>query len=97
MKILCLFVFLALAACGTPFSVSGSAFGTKVVVNFPDGFKAPTKVVSEPSLKTAILKVPASAPVTSGTVPVTTQSGKTTDVPVVVADVSKPVLAVPTK
>ena len=90
-------VLWAFAGCGTPFSVSGGFFGLSAMVNFPEGIKVPAKVVRDPSVATAVLKVPANAPVTSGSVPVTTESGATTNVPVQVAPVLAPELAVPAK
>jgi hypothetical protein len=97
MKRLALLLFLSLAGCGTPFSVSGGFFGASVTANFPEGINVPAQVVADPDVTVPVLKVPANAPVTSGTVPVTTANGTTTTIPVVVAPVAAPILAVPAK
>lgn len=95
MKQIALSLLLVLASCGTPFSVSGGFFGASVTANFPNGIVIPAKVTRSTSVLTPTLMVPKSAPVTRGTVPVTTASGQTTNVPVSVAPVAAPVLVMP--
>lgn len=93
-----LLLLLALAGCAgsyvPPVSVSAGFFGATVTVAEP-GFTVPAKVVQTAAVIQPTLMVPASAPITSGSVPVVTQAGETTNVPVVAAPVSAPVLAVP--
>ena len=95
MKIL---FFLALAGCAgryvPPVSVSAGFFGATVTIAEP-GFTVPAKVVQTSSVVQPTLIVPLSAPITSGSVPVVTQVGETTNVPVVAKPVTGPVLAVP--
>lgn len=79
-----------------PVSVSAGFFGASVTVSEP-GFTIPAKVVPTAAVATPTLMVPATDPVTSGSIPVTTESGQSTTVPVVVAPVAAPVLAVPAK
>ena len=96
-------VLWAFAGCTTPgayyppVSVTPSFLGVGSVKLDFGGYTVPAQVVSDPSVVAPVLKVPASAPITSGTVPVTTASGATTNVPVVVAPVTAPILAVPAK
>jgi hypothetical protein len=99
-----LLLFLALCGCapqtpGTyvaPWNAGVGFFGAQVNVGQP-GYTVPAKVVPDPTVITAVLKVPPNTPITSDTVPVVTASGVTTNVPVVVAAVPEPVLAVPAK
>jgi hypothetical protein len=80
-----------------PMSVTAGFFGAQVTVAEP-GFTVPAKVMPTTSVIQPTLLVPASEPIASnGSVPVTTAVGETTNVPVVVAPVSSPVLAIPAK
>jgi len=78
-----------------PVSVSGGFFGATVTVSEP-GFTVPAKVVPTTAVLQPTLMVPASEPIaSSGSAPVTTAAGDTTNIPVVVAPVTSPILAVP--
>lgn len=102
MKPLAFLLLLVLAGCTQPGSYSPpwnagiGFFGAQVNVGQP-GYVVPAKVVPDPTVITAVLKVPPNTPITSDTVAVTTASGVTANVPVVTASVDAPVLAVPTK
>jgi hypothetical protein len=80
-----------------PVSISGGFFGATVTVSEP-GFTVPAKVTPTALVSTPTLLVPATEPVAANaSVPVTTSSGESTTVPVVVAPVSSPILAIPSK
>jgi hypothetical protein len=77
-----------------PVSVSAGFFGATITVSEP-GFTVPAKVVATAAVSSPTLMVPATDPVTSGSIPVVTESGVSTTVPVTVAPVTQAVLAVP--
>ena len=91
---------MLLAGCATPgsysppWSATVGFFGAQVTVAQP-GYEVPAKVMTSADVTQPTLLVPANAPVTSGIVPVTTASGVSASVPVKVATVTQPVLAVP--
>lgn len=97
-----LFLFaIFVAGCSTvpgtyvpPVTLGAGVFGFDVTVGL-GGYTVPAKVIPSKDVKEPTVLVPASAPVTEGAVPVTTASGITTTVPVKVASVTKPVLALP--
>jgi hypothetical protein len=78
-----------------PVSISAGFFGAEVTVSEP-GYTVPAKVVATASVGHPTLMVPAGDPVAaSDSVPITTTIGNTATVPVLVAPVTSPVLAVP--
>lgn len=98
----CAFSLIALL-CGCagqyvpPVSISGGFFGASVTVSEP-GFTVPAKVVSTAAVKQPTLMVSPSDPLAaSDSTTVTTSIGSSATVPVMVAPVSAPVVAVPSK
>jgi hypothetical protein len=78
-----------------PMSVTAGFFGAQVTVAEP-GFTVPAKVTPTNGVMQPTLLVPASEPIAvNSTVPVTTANGATTTVPIKIAPVPVPVLAIP--
>ena len=78
-----------------PMSVTAGFFGAQVTVAEP-GFTVPAKVTPTNGVMRPTLLVPATEPVAvNASVPVTTSNGATTTVPVKIAPVTAPILAIP--
>ena len=95
-RLLALLLVTGCAGYVPPISVSAGFFGATVTVSEP-GFTVPAKVVPTAAVVVPTLMVPAAAPKTSGSVPVVNAQGATATVPVIIAPVTEPVLAVPSK
>ncbi len=95
MKILLSILFLSLAGCATPFSLSAGGFGFNAVANFPNGIQVPVKVVPSAAVIAPVMQVPPDSLAARETTAVIQGNGKTTTVPVVIAPVEKETLAVP--
>ncbi len=77
-----------------PVTITPSFFGAQVAIQM-GGYTVPVKVVPTAAVVVPTLMVPPVSPITKGSLPVTNDVGQTATVPVTVAPVIEPVLAVP--
>lgn len=96
--VVCYAIFYA--GCSTPgtyyppVELDSSIMGFGLSIHL-GGYTVPAKVVIGTEINTPTVLVPASAPVTSGVVPVTNAIGQTAQLPVQVAAVTQPTVVIP--